>query len=112
MYQVTENEFPVQATVFKTNKSGTFYRRNCRGNPRCISGLGESKWLGPKAAAAAEDAWGVGIVDPNEECRQAGIFVGLKNLGATCYVNSLLQLWFHNLKFRYVLVMLMHSNTR
>jgi putative AlgH/UPF0301 family transcriptional regulator len=24
VYQVTENEFPVQATVFKTNKSGTF----------------------------------------------------------------------------------------
>ncbi|XP_023711223.1 ubiquitin carboxyl-terminal hydrolase 48 isoform X4 [Cryptotermes secundus] len=75
-------------------------RRNCRGNPRCLSGLGESKWLGPKAAAAAEDAWGIRMFDPNEERREAGMFVGLTNLGATCYVNSLLQLWFHNLKFR------------
>ncbi|GFG35467.1 hypothetical protein Cfor_09123, partial [Coptotermes formosanus] len=78
-------------------------RRNCRGNPRCLSGLGENKWLGPKAAAAAEDGWGVDIVDPNEERREAGMFVGLKNLGATCYVNSLLQLWFHNLKFRHAM---------
>jgi ubiquitin carboxyl-terminal hydrolase 48 len=91
------------SVYIKTDECNMFCRRNCRGNPRCLSGLGESKWLGPRAAAAAaaEDAWGNSKMhDPNEERREPGMFVGLTNLGATCYVNSLLQLWFHNLKFR------------
>ena len=30
-------------------------------------------------------------------------FVGLTNLGATCYVNTFLQVWFHNLELRQTL---------
>jgi ubiquitin carboxyl-terminal hydrolase 48 len=29
--------------------------------------------------------------------------VGIKNLGATCYLNSLLQIWFRNLEFRRII---------
>ncbi|XP_070561679.1 ubiquitin carboxyl-terminal hydrolase 48-like isoform X2 [Ptychodera flava] len=70
-------------------------RRNCKGNPNCLMGLGESLWLGE----IDDDSWHE-IEDPNTERRVDGSFVGLKNLGATCYVNTLLQVWFHNEEFR------------
>lgn len=75
-------------------------RRNCSGNPRCLSGLGERIWL----HELKDDAWS-DLVDPNAERRPEGGFVGLKNLGATCYLNSFLQVLYHNPAFRHSLYM-------
>ena len=65
--------------------------RNCKGNPYCLNGLGEKVWFGE-----IEDRNWHDVEDPDEERRKPGMFVGLKNLGATCYVNTFLQLWFMN----------------
>lgn len=75
-------------------------RRNCSGNPRCLSGLGERAWIQDVKDSAWHD-----IEDPNSERRTEGSFVGLKNLGATCYLNSFLQVWYHNPVFRQALYM-------
>jgi len=70
-------------------------RRNCKANPNCFNCLGEKFWLGE----IKDDYW-LDCEDPENERRPENAFVGLKNLGATCYVNTLLQVWFHNPKFR------------
>nr|XP_032824287.1 ubiquitin carboxyl-terminal hydrolase 48 isoform X1 [Petromyzon marinus] len=73
-------------------------RRNCKGNPNCLVGLGEQAWLGDLNEEAFHQ-----VDDPDTERRAKNSFVGLKNLGATCYVNTFLQVWFHNHRFRQLL---------
>ncbi|CAL9705001.1 unnamed protein product [Knipowitschia caucasica] len=75
-------------------KRGTC-RRNCKGNPNCLVGIGEQAWLGDIDENTFHN-----IDDPNAERRVKNSFVGLTNLGATCYVNTFLQVWFHNLEMR------------
>ncbi|XP_033015280.1 ubiquitin carboxyl-terminal hydrolase 48 isoform X1 [Lacerta agilis] len=73
-------------------------RRNCRGNPNCLVGIGEHIWLGEIDENTFHN-----IDDPNFERRKKNAFVGLTNLGATCYVNTFLQMWFLNLELRQAL---------
>ncbi|XP_071502708.1 ubiquitin carboxyl-terminal hydrolase 48-like [Diadema antillarum] len=84
-------------TVYRINlpSCSSSCRRNCRGNPNCLVNLGEKDWL----KEISDDHWHQ-IDDPEEEKRKEDELVGLKNLGATCYVNTFLQVWFHNQRFR------------
>ncbi|XP_048823349.1 ubiquitin carboxyl-terminal hydrolase 48-like [Lagopus muta] len=62
------------------------------GEPNCLLGIREHVWLGEIDENSFHN-----IDDPNCERRKEDAFVGLKNLGATCYVNTYLQIWFLNL---------------
>eukprot|EP01102_Stenamoeba_stenopodia_P007742 TRINITY_DN2180_c0_g5_i1.p1 TRINITY_DN2180_c0_g5~~TRINITY_DN2180_c0_g5_i1.p1 ORF type:complete len:1240 (-),score=274.83 TRINITY_DN2180_c0_g5_i1:11-3730(-) len=72
------------------------HRKNCEANPRCYSKLGEKN----------EGIWNVDALkkslgpDPRLKQKEPNTIVGLKNLGATCYMNSLLQCLFMNPPFR------------
>ena len=80
-------------------------RRNCKGNPLCLNHVGERIWFGEIDESSWHD-----IQDPNMGRREIGMFVGLKNLGATCYVNTFLQLWFHNIAVRKALYQYRDAN--
>ncbi|KAL1729248.1 hypothetical protein EV714DRAFT_251709 [Schizophyllum commune] len=71
-----------------------------KGNPNCLNYLGQDKW------EDEDDAWEafrkrVKLGDsPLDDARDPDLPVGLYNLGATCYANASLQVWFRDLAFR------------
>ncbi|KAF8637340.1 hypothetical protein AX17_002841 [Amanita inopinata Kibby_2008] len=75
-------------------------KKGCKHNPNCLNYLGQDKW---EDDAKAEDLFMQAadlLNDPAQESRVSDIPVGLKNLGATCYANASLQVWFRDLVFR------------
>ncbi|GAA5896255.1 hypothetical protein JCM8208_001826 [Rhodotorula glutinis] len=71
----------------------------CRDNPRCLNWLGQDKW--EKDSKARKDfRKAAGLPDDPTNDRDPDTPVGLRNLGATCYANSFLQVWYRDVKFR------------
>ncbi len=74
-------------------------RKNCSGNPNCLFGLGERS----KSGIWGKDPSFLRAAGPDLVTQRRDYTVvpsGLLNLGATCYVNVLLQCLYWNLTFR------------
>ncbi|KAI0670438.1 cysteine proteinase [Trametes maxima] len=70
----------------------------CKNNPFCLNHLGQDKWENA-AYEAYIKAHDLGN-NPNNSSRDSITPIGLKNLGATCYANAYLQVWFQDTLFR------------
>ncbi|WVQ77862.1 hypothetical protein IAR50_007560 [Cryptococcus sp. DSM 104548] len=70
--------------------------KGCKGNCVCYNHLGAEALL----KHDAKEQWVEERLGEIPEERQADDPAGLRNLGATCYANAFLQLWFHDIPFR------------
>ncbi|KAJ8078975.1 hypothetical protein PM082_013259 [Marasmius tenuissimus] len=75
-------------------------KKDCRSNPFCLNYLGQDKWDDEGKARIMWDKTADLGPNPTKLSRNPGTPVGLKNLGATCYANASLQVWFRDLNFR------------
>ncbi|EJU05183.1 hypothetical protein DACRYDRAFT_103677 [Dacryopinax primogenitus] len=75
-------------------------KKKCRDNPNCLNYLGQDAWEDEDEARAAFLQVARLGYDPRELNRDPEIPVGLRNLGATCYANAFIQVWFQDLAFR------------
>ncbi|KAF8308097.1 hypothetical protein DL93DRAFT_2231857 [Clavulina sp. PMI_390] len=84
-----------------SSASASCSKSSCTSNPNCLNYV-EPGVLHDEATAweAYLDVANIGE-DPSERLRsiEGGQPVGLRNLGATCYVNAYLQVWFRNKRF-------------
>ncbi|KAG1827163.1 cysteine proteinase [Suillus subaureus] len=75
-------------------------KKLCKNNPNCLNYLGQETWKDEdKARELFLKASDLGF-NPVLDARDPELPVGLKNLGATCYANAFIQVWFRDLAFR------------
>ncbi|KAI0321663.1 hypothetical protein OF83DRAFT_1168297 [Amylostereum chailletii] len=91
---------PDDVIIISEDESPTCSKRYCKKNPNCLNYLGHEKWEFPVEAQKSYLAVSQLGKDPRLENRKDDLPVGLRNLGATCYANAYIQVWFQDLAFR------------
>ncbi|KAL0577943.1 hypothetical protein V5O48_004050 [Marasmius crinis-equi] len=93
-------ELEEDVIIVSDDEEGQCNKKDCKFNPFCLNYLGQEKWEDEdKAQRMWEKSVDFGS-NPKDVTRTPGTPVGLKNLGATCYANASLQVWFRDLNFR------------
>ncbi|TFK76330.1 cysteine proteinase [Pluteus cervinus] len=75
-------------------------KAGCKSNPYCLNYSGQEKWDDEGKCKKLFSKLSVEENIPEDDSRNLDLPVGLKNLGATCYANASLQVWFRDLVFR------------
>jgi uncharacterized UBP type Zn finger protein len=75
-------------------------RKRCKASPTCLNYLGQEQWENDERSKKLFLKHGKIGEDPSQWRRKEGCPVGLKNLGATCYANAYLQVWYQIVPFR------------
>lgn len=76
--------------------------KNCEHRAACLNWSGGLEDWGDEHKSFRRYCRRLGLEpDPSTSTRDPNLPVGLKNLGATCYANSYLQVWFQNMAFRH-----------
>ncbi|KAI0293067.1 hypothetical protein BC826DRAFT_1016774 [Russula brevipes] len=98
---VMSGEGPAKdVVIISDDETPTCSKKHCSKNPNCLNYLAQDHWEDAEAALKAYLSTTDLGPDPNYQTRKPGLPVGLKNLGATCYANAYIQVWFQDICFR------------
>ncbi|KAF8557305.1 cysteine proteinase [Imleria badia] len=97
---IANGELETDVIVVSDDEPPPCNKKECKNNPNCLNYLGQLQWEDEATARQLFiKASDLGL-NPILGSRDPELPVGLKNLGATCYANAFLQVWFRDLAFR------------